>query len=288
MVFSSYNGLGECAMKKEFSLILKGMLIGLGKVVPGVSGSLIAVSLGIYEKAIDAIGHFFQNLKENMLFLGTLGIGLIISIAFGSKLIIYLLEFSYVPTMLLFIGFIAGVFPSLSHKIEQKNKSLLFFFLIAVFFVVSLNFFSTNTNFYPENNLKSYIIILGIGFLDAATMVIPGISGTAIFMILGCYAFVLNLFGSLSSISGIVSNFSYFLFFALGLLIGVVLVSRFMNYCFQKYKDITYAFIMGFTLSSIFVLLEKVFVSSNSIWKILLGICFAIVGYHFSVKFGRD
>lgn len=275
-------------MKKEFSLVLKGMLIGLGKVVPGVSGSLIAVSLGVYEKAIDTIGHFFKDLKENMLFLGTLGIGVIISVAFGSKLILYLLEFSYVPTMLLFIGFTAGAFPSLSHKIEKKNKGLFLFFLLAIVLVMSLNFFSTNRNFYPEHNLTSYLVILAIGFLDATTMVIPGISGTAIFMILGFYAFVLNLFGSFSSVSEIFSNLGYYFFFAFGLVIGIILVSQFMNFCFQKYKDITYAFIMGFTLSSIFVLVEKVFLSFHSIWEILLGIGLAIIGYHFSVKFGGE
>lgn len=275
-------------MKNEFGLVLKGMLIGLGKVVPGVSGSLIAVSLGVYEKAINAISHFFQNLRENLLFLGTIGIGIIISVTFGSKLVIYLLEFCYIPTMLLFIGFIMGVFPSLLQKVDKKNKGLLFFFLLAAMGVLLLNFFSGNTNFYPENNFKTYLIILGIGFLDAATMVIPGISGTAIFMILGCYAFILNLFGSLSSISGIISNLNYFFFFGVGLFIGVILVSRFMNYCFQNYKNITYAFIMGFTFSSVCVLVQKVLTAYNSTLEIVFGLFFAIIGFYFSVKFSND
>jgi len=44
------------------------MLIGLGKVIPGVSGSLIAVSLNVYEEAIEAIGHFFNDVKKNIYF----------------------------------------------------------------------------------------------------------------------------------------------------------------------------------------------------------------------------
>ncbi len=275
-------------MKKECSLVLKGMLIGLGKVIPGISGSLIAVSLGVYERAIDAISHFFKNIKENIVFLGTLAFGLILSIAFGSKIVIYLLEFCYVPTMLLFIGFIAGVFPSLYQKIQNHDKTLIAFFFLAVFGVLCLNYFSSNSNFYPQKSMESYITILGIGFLDAATMVIPGISGTAIFMILGCYSFALNLFGSLSNLQEIYSNLPYFIFFGLGLMLGVIFVSKLMYYCFQNYKNITYAFIMGFTISSIIVLLQKVFASSYTLLDLVIGIFLAMIGYRFSIKFGGD
>lgn len=275
-------------MKKECNLILKGMLIGLGKVIPGISGSLIAVSLGVYEQAIDAISHFFKNVKENIFFLGTLALGLILSIAFGSKIVIYLLEFCYVPTMLLFIGFIAGVFPSLYRKIQNQDKKLIAFFFLAVLLVLGLNYFSSNSNFYPQKSMSSYIVILGIGFLDAATMVIPGISGTAIFMILGCYSFVLNLFGSLSNLQEIYSNLPYFVFFGFGLMLGVILVSKLMYYCFQNYKNITYAFIMGFTASSIVVLLQKVFGSSYTFLDLIIGIVLSMIGYRFSIKFGGD
>lgn len=275
-------------MKKECSLVLKGMLIGLGKVIPGISGSLIAVSLGVYEQAIDAISHFFRNVKENIFFLGMIALGLILSIAFGSKIVIYLLEFCYVPTMLLFIGFITGVFPSLYEKITEKNKKPIVFFFLSVLLVLCLNFFSTNTNFYPQKDIVSYAIIFGIGFLDAATMVIPGISGTAIFMILGCYSFVLNLFGSLSSLHELYANFPYFTFFGLGLMLGVVLISKLMHFCFQNYKDMTYSFIMGFTISSIVVLLQKVFSSNYTFVDLVIGIFLAIIGYRFSLKFGRD
>lgn len=264
------------------------MLIGLGKVIPGVSGSLIAVSLGVYEKAIDAISHFFQHLKENVIFLGTLGMGIIISVAFGSKLLIYLLEFFYVPTMFLFIGFITGVFPSLLRKIEHKNKQTFFLILISMLFVLSLQFLSTNTTFYPENNLSSYLLIVGIGFLDAMTMVIPGISGTAIFMILGCYGFVLNLFASFSNFSTIFSSIPYFFCFGVGLFLGIIIVSKIMFYLFKKYKEITYSLIMGFTFSSILVLIDKVTHEHCPILMMALGLILAVIGYLISCHFGAE
>ncbi len=257
----------------------------MGKVIPGVSGSLIAVSLNVYEEAIEAIGHFFNDVKKNIYFLGSLGIGLVISIAFGSKILIYMLEFCYVPTMLLFIGFIIGIFPNLYHKIEKKNKKTIFLFLLPMLLVLMLPLFSTHMNFYPEKNMQSYIVIFGIGFLDAMTMVIPGISGTAIFILLGCYSFVLNLFSNLTSIE-ILTNFSYYCFFGIGLALGVILVSKIMSFLYNKYKQATYTIIMGFTCASVILLIVKVIQASDGIWEVLVGILLAIIGYFISICFG--
>lgn len=276
------------SMKKQLTLVLKGMLIGLGKVIPGVSGSLIAVSLGVYEQAMEAIGHFLKHTKENILFLGTLSIGILVSIVFGSQMVVYLLEFFYVPTMLLFIGFIAGAVPSLSKKIHDKNKTFLFYFCIAFLFLFLLQFFSSSSHFVPEKNINSYLVIIGIGFLDAATMVIPGVSGTAIFMILGCYAFVLNLFANISTFYLVLSNFPYYFFFGVGLLLGVLLVSRMMSYLFLKHNQMTYSLIMGFTISSILLLLQKVFLYGVTFLELSIGIVLACIGYFTSLKFGSD
>ena len=275
-------------MKQFLILVLKGMLIGIGKVIPGVSGSLIAVSLGVYEKAIEAIGNFFKNIKENILFLGTLAIGIVFSIAFGSKIIIYLLEIFYVPTLLLFVGFIAGVLPSLYHKIGNKNKRYYFYFMISFLFVFFLDLCSSNANFYPEKNLLSYLLIVGIGFLDAATMIIPGISGTAIFIILGCYSFVLNLFSSISSVIEIFSNFDYLFSFGIGLLIGIIAISHLINYMLKNNRDTMYALIMGFTSSSIFVLIEKALEPMHTGLEFIIGIFLAYVGYRLSIKFEKE
>lgn len=270
---------------KEIRLIFQGMLIGLGKVIPGVSGSLIAISLGVYEHAMDAIGHFFKNWRDNLIFLGTLAIGLVISIALGSKALIYLLEFCYIPTMLLFIGFISGVFPSLTHKVRINKKTLLIF-LLSTLFVFLLNCNHSSSDFYPKQSFSSYLLIFGIGFLDATTMIIPGISGTAIFMILGCYGFVLDLFASMSNVTEFVSHFLYFCFFGAGLFFGVILVSKGMSYCLKKYRDFTYALVMGFTFSSILVLIQKVFTTNGSLIEYGIGFFLFLIGYKLSIRFG--
>ena len=77
---------------QNIKLTLKGIIIGLGKIIPGVSGSMLAFSLGVYEDAINAITNFKNNLKKNILFLSYLGIGIVISILLFSNLLIYLLN----------------------------------------------------------------------------------------------------------------------------------------------------------------------------------------------------
>lgn len=274
-------------MKENLKLVCMGILVGLGKVIPGVSGSLIAVSLGIYEKAIHAISHFFQDVKMHMLFLGFLGIGIILSIGCGSQLIILCLEFFYFPTMLLFLGFIVGVLPNLFKKCTHKNSNCVFFFFLSIVLVFVLSQFSPSQQFYPSSTLNSYLIIIGLGLIDATTMVIPGISGTAIFMILGCYPFILNLFGSISSIH-IFENIPYLISFGIGLFIGVLLVSNLVDYMLKKYKDIMYYMILGFTCSSIYVLFQKAFSVQYTICYLIVGITLFFIGLFVSVKMGGD
>ena len=89
-------------------LILKGIIIGIGKIIPGVSGSMLAISMGIYQRLIDSINNFFKDTKNNFKFLLKIGIGIIIAIVFFSKLITSCLNKYYLITMFFFIGLIIG------------------------------------------------------------------------------------------------------------------------------------------------------------------------------------
>ena len=99
--------------------ILKGILIGIGKILPGISGSLIAISLGVYYKSIHIIGNIYKINKNDLIFLSNLLIGICISIVLFSKLIINLLNIYYIQTMLLFLGLITGCINGLLKIIKK-------------------------------------------------------------------------------------------------------------------------------------------------------------------------
>lgn len=233
-------------------LILKGFLVGIGKIIPGVSGSLIAFSLGIYEKAIETINHFFKDIRNNILFLGKIALGVLIAILLFSKLILFLLNNYYLYTVVLFIGLIAGTAPAILKK-SRIDKNNIGYVIIAILIVIMLYIFKSKTSFNPQNNIFDYLFIIIIGFLDMATMIIPGISGTATFMMLGCYEFVLKLF------SNPFFNIKYTICFCLGLGLGIIVTSKLIEYLLKKHQDKLYGLIIGFSLSSIGYLIIKIF-----------------------------
>ncbi len=253
-------------------LILKGIIIGIGKIIPGVSGSLLAFSLGVYEKAIACITNFFTHPKENILYLGKLGLGVIIAIFLFSNVVLYFLEHYYLYTLVFFIGLLSGTIPYILKKGKIRRKRNVIFLLLAILLVVSLNAWSSKTNFVPKPNLLNYLYIIFIGFIDATTMIVPGISGTATFMMMGCYNFVLEMF------SKPYAYLLYFSLFAVGILIGGIVISKVVAFLLKKHAEPLYLAIIGFSFSSIFYLLSKIILLFNY-GNIITCLLLVILGY---------
>lgn len=273
---------------KSFLLIVKGFVIGIGKVIPGVSGSMLAISLGLYEKCLEAITHFFQNITQNFYLLFHVGIGVLLAIVLGSKIIAFFMAHYYLSTTLLFLGMIIGGMPSQWKTIcsYQRTKSHFFLFSIAFLFVISLSFIKVDYHYLISPHIKNWIY-LAIGFLDATTMVIPGISGTAVFMLLGLYQISIGMFASLTSISNIIQNSAMLLPFGMGLVLGIFVVSWIMTYLLKHYEGKTYFAIFGFQLAAIVM----IFVETLQFQYTLLEICSAIIclfiGFHIAIRFER-
>ena len=101
-------------------LIIKGLIIGFAKIIPGVSGAILAISMGVYDKGINAITCFFKDIKENSRFLFFIGIGIFISMIIGSNIVYYLLDNYYLITMLFFLGLIFGSTPKIFNKRNRR------------------------------------------------------------------------------------------------------------------------------------------------------------------------
>ncbi len=241
---------------KTLILFLKGLIIGLGKIIPGVSGSLIAISLGVYEEALKRIENIWKTKKESLLFLCPLGIGILLSVLFASKIMLYFLENYYVFTVMVFIGLIVGTVPS----IVKKQKITTFDFFIISGIVLFFFFIEKNLHlpsFSPDESIFSSVYIIFLGFIDALTTVLPGISGTATYMMLGSYNFILSLFANP------LATPMYCILFAIGLVLGIFLMIKIVNYCFEKHSHTTWICIIGFLFSSILSLVLKIIDSVN-------------------------
>lgn len=265
----------------DLTLIFKGMLIGLAKIIPGVSGSLLAVSLGIYEIAIEMISHPFKNFKYNIVFLGNIGIGIVLSISVCSGLICFFLERYFFLTIILFMGFIMGTFPQLFKEANISNKIDWLFIVSVSLLIFTLSSFRGANQFIYTRNLLNNLYVFIFGFIDASSMVIPGISGTAIFLLLGCYQFVLGLFANVHTFF-VNSNYICYMLFAFGLFFGIIVVSKIMNFAFNHYKRKTYLCIVGFAISSVMLLGVDLISISCSGFELLFGLGLFFIGYKIS------
>lgn len=269
------------------TLLLKGFIIGIAKIIPGVSGALIAISFGIYEKAIKAISNFFENPINNFLFLFPIGLGVLLSISLTSGLILYFIYNYYFPTILLFIGLIMGGIPSLIDNINIKKVKFIHILILTLSFsTVFLIFLVNGQHFFVEtsNELINFLLFFIIGFIDALTMIIPGISGTAVMMILGCYNLLLNFLSSLTSVAAIFTNIFKVIPYLLGIVLCVIILSKVMTYLFDKKKEYMYCGILGFTLSSVLSLFFETFKNNYSILETIVALVLLVVGYNIARK----
>ncbi len=261
-------------------LIVKGFVIGIAKIIPGVSGALLAITLGLYEKAMDAIAHFWKRPKRYLSFLLCLGFGIVLAIIFGSHVIKFLLHFWYLPTMLFFIGLMAGGFPSFYRDISCKTSQKKYIFITLLFFLLVL-LLSFRFRSIPEKTLEnvSWVWLFFMGLLEMATTIIPGISGTAIFMLLGSYSLMLELFSMLGSISLMGQYLSLYIPFGIGIVLGLFLVAKGMNYLFRRHYYGSHFAILGLSLGSVMVLFIQTLQRNYSVGEILVSLVLLILGY---------
>lgn len=272
-------------MIKYIKYIIIGILIGIAKVIPGVSGAVLAISFGIYDRGLRAITHFFNDIKNNFIFLSALALGLFIGVTCFSKIISYMINNYYLIVMLCFTGLVLGGIPIISRKIP-KNKSNFLIALLSCLIIFLLGISNISNDYTVNNNSLDYIIYFVSGIIEAIGTVIPGISSTALLMIVGVYNIYIDFLANITDITYLIYNFSFILNFSLGLIIGTITVSLIMDYVFNNYKDKTYAFILGISIGSIILMLGKSFIYSFTILELIIGSLLFILGfiisYHFS------
>ncbi len=256
---------------KYIMLLCKGLIIGIAKIIPGVSGAIIAMSFGVYERLVSIMSKPTKIRLNDLKFLFFLLVGAAIGVGVISKGVKWCLNEMYFSTMLLFSGLIIGGLSDVIDGIKKDGfrvTNILVFIICfsLVYYLVNLNSLSISLN----NNFLFFFI----GIIESLTTVIPGISGTAIFMAFGWYEQLLDIFDKMTSF-----NFDItILIFLLGFIISTVMVSKFITWLFNSFKSIAYTGVLAFMISSLLIMGEKAFSYSFSIFDFILGIFLFIVG----------
>lgn len=251
----------ENHVKDSLINFVKGFILGVANVIPGVSGGTMAVSMGIYELILSSIVNFFKNAKENILKLLPIILGILVALVSTSKLVTFALNNYKAQTICLFIGLIFGGVSLIMRKIRGKrSKSNILIFLLVFSLVIGLNFIKPDLVKISFENMGiiDYILLVGIGFIASSAMVIPGISGSFILMVLGYYDKIIYTVSNITKISELGSNLLILIPFGIGVVLGIVFMAKLITKLIEKYKTKTYFAIMGFVLSSVVVLVLQI------------------------------
>jgi len=276
-------------MKKGIILFLKGFLMGICDLIPGISGGTIAFITGIYERLISAVKSISPKLfydffmfifkKENKLdliedikkldlyFLISVLFGIISAILLGSRIIDFLLENYFIYTISFFIGLILAsskiIFSYIKdHKLKNRLFGIIGFVLgILLIFLV------------PVNASPSLGYVFFGGLIAISAMFLPGISGAFILLIMGLYEFMINVLQNISA------NFGYLTVFLLGIILGAFIISRVISFVLTKHKCKTLYLLLGLVIGSLSIPIKRIFTTTIlNLSNFFLMIVFLILG----------
>lgn len=258
-------------------LFIKGFIVGLGKIIPGVSGALLAINFNIYEKLLNSLINFYDDWKNNLKFLTIFGFGAISAVVFCSKIILYLLINYKFITLMFFIGLIIGGTYNFSKNIKFNYKNIFMVLMFALFFLyISINSFD-NSYFLKDNFMDNIIFFVG-GIIEIFASIIPGISGTSLLMMLGIYNEVLKMISMVFDFSYVINHINIYISYGIGMGLSFIINACLISYLLKKYRNQSYVVIFGLSLSSIIFLLITVFNTSFKLIEFIIGIMLLVLG----------
>ena len=267
---------------KNIILIIKGLIVALANIIPGVSGGTLMITLGIYEEIIDIISHPFKNLKNNWKFILFIGIGVVSGVLVFSKLIKYSLEHFPLATPLFFMGLVLGGIPLLLKKGKVKDNikvSNIIIMLLTFGIVLLFALLKSGDNVVTiVLNFKGILLLFLVGMVAASSMIIPGISGSFMLMLMGYYKPIIDTISNLTKFNNLWDNLKVLIPFGVGIIVGIVLVAKIIEYLLKKFEIKTYFGVIGFVLASIIAILIPLFKVDIKIVELIIGIILMIIG----------
>lgn len=278
--------------------ILKGMVIGVANIIPGVSGGTMAVAMGIYDKIIHAATHLFSEFKKSMKVLLPILIGAVIAIVVVARVIEFAFDKAPIQTNLFFIGLILGSLPMMTQQVKGKKIQISHIISFVLFFAVVIVFACMGEGEEKAAVLTISLIgalkLFGVGVIAAATMVIPGISGSMMLMLMGYYNPVLKTINSFVSnladgnITGLVHDCGILVPFGIGVVVGIFAIAKVIEKIFEKFPMQAYWAIIGLIVASpIAIVLLNDFSGINVI-SVVTGIVMLGIGILISQKLGKE
>lgn len=253
-------------LKGWIKAFVLGIFIGLAIIVPGISGSTVAIMFGLYAALLYAIGNILGDFKKCFVFLVPIGIGAVLGFAAGFLLVQVLLEKYMFVVICFFVGLMIGASPTLIKEIkgERANAKRIILMVIGVLIPIAIAVISIAIN--PPaiesasdtstsaafKSFPPYLFVLYVplGILIAATQLIPGLSATAIMMAFGQFKPIMDSM----HLDYILENPLFIVLIGclfVGALVGLIIISKIFSKLIEKHKGTTFFFVIGLSFGSI-------------------------------------
>ncbi len=230
----------------NFLTALKGLIIGGTMLVPGVSGGSMAMILGIYDRLISSVSSFMKNKKENLIFLVVFSMGGILGVLLFANPLLQLIERYPMPMLYFFIGAVAGGIPLIVRQSGAKKLTwrIAGYVILGLVAVSALGLLPQDL-FNAENSSGTvgFLLLLIAGFVTAAALVLPGISVSYLLLLLGLYDRTMSAISTL--------HLPFLLPLGIGLVLGIVLITRALERAMAAHPHPSYFIILGFLLGSV-------------------------------------
>lgn len=275
--------------------MLRGMVIGLANIIPGVSGGTMMVSMGIYDTLIHCITHLFKEFKQSIKTLLPYAVGMVVAIGGLSFLLKWAFAAYPLPTNTLFIGLILGGLPAILRQVKGKKKGALGAVLFIAFFalIILLQVFQQENTVTIQLSFLEIIKLFLLGALASATMVIPGVSGSMILKLLGYYEPVVTVAipGLLSGLAhgdwaAVGTNVGILLPFGLGILVGIFAIAKLIEFLLSRWEGQTYCAILGLVVASPVAILMATDMSNLSWITLVISLVTFAVGFYVAWRLG--
>lgn len=275
--------------------MLRGMVIGLANIIPGVSGGTMMVSMGIYDTLIHCITHLFKEFKKSILTLLPYAVGMVLAIGGLSFALKWAFAVYPLPTNTLFIGLILGGLPAILRQVKGKKKGAVGAVLFVVFFalIIVMQIFQSEHVATITLSFGEVIKLFVLGAVASATMVIPGVSGSMILKLLGYYEPVVTVAipGLISGLAhgewaAVGANVGILLPFGLGIVVGIFAIAKLIEVLLARWEGQTYCAILGLvTASPVAILMATEMVNLSWSTLIISLLTFAI-GFYVAWRLG--
>ena len=235
------NGAAEIIMR-----LIHGAIIGLGAVLPGISGGVLCVVFGVYKPIMELLSHPFKAIKKYAKLLIPIVIGIGIGFLAISKLLGFLLTKYHDPSVCLFVGLIAGMMPSLFREAGEKGRSKGSFISMAICFAVVLALL-LGLNAVHVTIVPNFWWYLFCGFCIALSVIAPGMSFSTLLMPLGLYTPLVDGIGNL--------DFKVILPAGIGALLTVILLAKAVDSLMNKHYSVVFHGIIGIVVAATVVII---------------------------------